>query len=438
MRLSPGTPFYLAAVLSILFAWSIIGTAQAAAACPQLPPGLVGWWPADGHARDMIGNNDGMLESGTTFSAGMVGQAFSFDPVLNSCVEAPGTDIDDLQQLTIHAWVKHNSLGAGVQRYVTLHGEKAVLRSEGNKLHFYMRIESGLYHLRVGEVLGVETWHHVAGTFDGGVMRLYCDGEEVGSRTISGVVDPGHGVQFSSYETLDGFLDEVEIYNRALSASEIRTLYNAGSDCKCNALITEQWHCGLDSGQGENNLTFIEEEDASITVDGSWVYSYSGSDIRGSFIYGTATISGTSFSFTATGSAHNPGAPWGYRDSDFTLNVNTTIDKGAASGTYILTFSNPYWPPGFSGDVQGTRTHGAALTEPLFDTDEDGMPDRWEVQYGLDPIRDDASEDCDRDGFSNLVEYMQGTAPNDPRSHPPGEFYLILNNGGSAAVIYLD
>jgi len=39
------------------------------------------------------------------------------------------------------------------------------------------------------------------------------------------------------------------------------------------------------------------------------------------------------------------------------------------------------------------RTRGAAITEPGLDTDGDGMQDRWEVQYGIDPINDDASAD---------------------------------------------
>ena len=45
----------------------------------------------------------------------------------------------------------------------------------------------------------------------------------------------------------------------------------------------------------------------------------------------------------------------------------------------------------------------------ISDTDYDGMPDGWEVEYGLDPTTDDASEDEDGDGFSNLIEYQRGT-----------------------------
>jgi len=50
------------------------------AALPIAPPsGLVGWWPGEGNANDIVGNNDGTLQGDATFATGQVGQAFSFD-----------------------------------------------------------------------------------------------------------------------------------------------------------------------------------------------------------------------------------------------------------------------------------------------------------------------------------------------------------------------
>ena len=51
-------------------------------------------------------------------------------------------------------------------------------------------------------------------------------------------------------------------------------------------------------------------------------------------------------------------------------------------------------------------------THPLSkDTDGDGMPDKWEVKYKLNPLEDDAADDLDEDGVTNHDEYVNGTDP---------------------------
>jgi uncharacterized repeat protein (TIGR02543 family) len=52
------------------------------------------------------------------------------------------------------------------------------------------------------------------------------------------------------------------------------------------------------------------------------------------------------------------------------------------------------------------------------DSDNDEMPDSWEEQYGLNPFVNDASDDPDDDGFSNIQEYRANTDPKNPDSHP--------------------
>lgn len=63
------------------------------------------------------------------------------------------------------------------------------------------------------------------------------------------------------------------------------------------------------------------------------------------------------------------------------------------------------------------------------DTDGDGMLDKWELQYGLNPnAPEDAELDLDADGFSNLVECKEGTNPKDAKSHPEYKDYATLVN----------
>lgn len=57
------------------------------------------------------------------------------------------------------------------------------------------------------------------------------------------------------------------------------------------------------------------------------------------------------------------------------------------------------------------------------DDDNDGMPDVWEIQYGLNPFVDNASDDTDGDGFTDLEEYQRGTNPIDPEDDFPWELF---------------
>jgi hypothetical protein len=139
-----------------------------------------------------------------------------------------------------------------------------------------------------------------------------------------------------------------------------------------NVLALEDWDYTLDGVQGNGSLTLAEQQDGSITVDGSWGY---GPEITVPHIHRTVegfysdcpvTIDGSSVSFTCQGSASNNSVPPEYPEymvSSFTLTFSGTLNNGQGSGTYTLTFSNPAWPPMFSGNVVANRTSGGGITQ---------------------------------------------------------------------------
>jgi hypothetical protein len=142
----------------------------------------------------------------------------------------------DLQELTVAAWVKPLSLPSGeIMRFVTLGDEKVVLRYDdqysagSEQLHFYMNVDDALHSIRVDNALQADTWYHVAGTYNSETMTLYLNGQQIGSGlAVTGTVGGGGEVRLShSTETLDGLLDEVTVYRRALSADEIAALYGS-------------------------------------------------------------------------------------------------------------------------------------------------------------------------------------------------------------------
>jgi hypothetical protein len=70
-------------------------------------------------------------------------------------------------------------------------------------------------------------------------------------------------------------------------------------------------------------------------------------------------------------------------------------------------------------DTDGDGTGNNADT----DDDDDGMPDEWEITYGLDPLVDDASLDPDHDGYTNLQEYKEGGDPHNSGEPFPWEIF---------------
>jgi len=220
-------------------------------ACVAAPSGMVSWWTGDGHTFDVVGRNVGALFNGAEFGVGVVGHAFFFpSPNLDgkdSFVEAfPTPNLDDLEELSIETWVKLNSgPNFRIERFITIGipdsgVPKAVLRIDGGtgfrgQLHFYMGIDNELQHIWVEEVPETGSFHHVAGTYDGSTMRLYLDGTEVGSLDTSGDVASGESYIYMSSdgEPLDGVLDEMSIYDRALTQGELQAIFEAGSAGKC-------------------------------------------------------------------------------------------------------------------------------------------------------------------------------------------------------------
>ncbi len=240
----------------------VVGVAASPAwgQCVPAPSGLVSWWPGDGDANDLQSGNDGTLLGGATFDAGRVALTFVFDGASTSGVEVPDADSLDFgpgSDLSIDAWILAFG-GCQVQDIVDKRlapppSNRAVgyaLFLFDGRLGFQLAdapLAPGQFSnfLSSGPNLRDGAFHHVAVTVDrssssGG--KLYVDGVVV--LTFDPTVQPG---DLSNNEPLligkhptEGFcgayrgrIDEVEIFNRALSASEIQDIFNAGSAGKC-------------------------------------------------------------------------------------------------------------------------------------------------------------------------------------------------------------
>ncbi|MBK9055193.1 MAG: LamG domain-containing protein [Chloroflexi bacterium] len=163
-------------------------------------------------------------------SSGRFGQALDFDGVNDMLSTYTGTNTPfEENALTLALWVKPDVLTTGVDRFVTLGNDAAVIRIENQRLHFYMRIDGTLQHVRVANVLTAGVWQHVAGTYDGQMIRVYHNGLEVGNLAIVGEIphtaSPLQDMFMSSVsEAYDGQMDEIGVYDRTLSDAEIYAL----------------------------------------------------------------------------------------------------------------------------------------------------------------------------------------------------------------------
>jgi hypothetical protein len=206
--------------------------------------GLVAWWRAEGNALDSKGSNNGALTNGTSFAAGLVGQAFSFDGVDDRVAipEAASVDLSRMSAFTIEAWVYPEDSGS--QSYPTIYSEGRWVASMGlerpsNKPDNWINNSSQL----VGDApLPLNVWSHMALTYQQSTRIFYVDGREAGrlsngpaliGNSLGSAIGDLQSSPFSS--RFKGRIDELGIYNRTLSKSEVTAIYCAGPLGKASA-----------------------------------------------------------------------------------------------------------------------------------------------------------------------------------------------------------
>ncbi|MBU0676464.1 MAG: right-handed parallel beta-helix repeat-containing protein [Proteobacteria bacterium] len=134
-----------------------------------------------------------------------------------------------------------------------------------------------------------------------------------------------------------------------------------GSTTNIETSITENWTHDADSGQGAGRW-MLTKNGQTTTGSGEWNYSYNGYDISCPFTNAPVTISGSSISFTATGTATAVGAPAGYGTSSFNLAVTGLAVNGEGNGDFNISFTTNGWPSGLVGKWSSTRTSGSGIT----------------------------------------------------------------------------
>jgi len=201
------------------------------------PLNLVGLWHFDTDANDSTANhNDGtFIGDAHIIPAGYFSNAVSFDGI-GGCVQLPASNnILNTDNFTIEAWFKtslnHPAYGGTEGRLVNLHWKDTastavslyvekykigLLYNTGTMEHVWVKYDVNYYD---------NVWHHIAVTYDVTTYRLYYDGAEVASKVDAfggfGTYPAFLGAYISSERFFNGSIDEVRIWNTALTADQL-------------------------------------------------------------------------------------------------------------------------------------------------------------------------------------------------------------------------
>jgi hypothetical protein len=209
-----------------------------------IPPGIVAFWRGETDASDLIGGYGGTFYAGTSTTtpsvtiSGKVGGAFTFNGTVH--VRVPDSAALKPTQMTAEVWV----FPTAPTGYNTVIARGSSTNTDDT---WYLGVTSGTPQfyshgstlLEAPSAIPMNQWTHLAMSFDGSIKRLYVNGAQVAWQGGLGafVYDTAPlpvtiGADWTSNAPSDffnGLIDEVSLYNRALTGNEIADIYNADS-----------------------------------------------------------------------------------------------------------------------------------------------------------------------------------------------------------------
>jgi hypothetical protein len=221
--------------------------------------GLVGYWTFDGKdmvggvARDRSGNgNNGNLiniATSTFYALGKIGQGLKFDGIDDVLTKDSPTNLTFNTAFTLSAWIKTGSKTTSTKEIVGRwdgieYGYMLAMNqnSSDNKIKILLDkdVGGGSVDAARSSVNAVndDKWHHIVGVYDGPNTRLdlYVDGV-LSTASLEGTIPASISSQSrpiyigndnGSFRAYQGSIDDVRIYNRAISSTEVLQLYNLG------------------------------------------------------------------------------------------------------------------------------------------------------------------------------------------------------------------
>lgn len=249
------SPFHIPVTQSNMFYRLLRGSG-----CANLPEGLVGWWRAEGTASDQSGRNPGSLLGGLGFTTGRVGQAFNFTNDGHGILipASASLNVGTNEGFTIEGWLYPTDVmqprpivewsaagGFFVGFHLWIAGTLGLSGGPGSlSASLNGDPDPSVTAISVAGLVKSNGWYHVACIYRAhdpvfGSLKIHLNGQIVAVQSIASPT-PSVLTQYPLYLGIRGgsyfyrgLMDEMSLYNLALSDMELKSLYSAGSAGKC-------------------------------------------------------------------------------------------------------------------------------------------------------------------------------------------------------------
>jgi hypothetical protein len=255
---------------------------------------LVSYWPLDGNTEEVSGNDFDATTSGSpTTGFGTYGTgAYDFDGS-NDFLEVPhasgpGTalDMNRTNEVTVSMWVNQDTAGSGWTALLQRSDRSYNLHlADGGRPTFTI-YDTTWRSAEAPTDIGTDEWHHLVGTFNGSTVEMYVDGDRVATTGADFVRSANQPIRIGANppasggnRNFDGKIDEVRVYDRALSADEIDTL--AGG----HGRVVTGWHSGSQPLDSSNmTLAYNASVPSSPSVS-AWTVTFTDVDAGPAALY---------------------------------------------------------------------------------------------------------------------------------------------------------
>jgi hypothetical protein len=389
MRGLVAIPFGLVGLLVIL---AVVQDSAAHATCLPPPPGLIAWWRGDGSPYDQVANHHAIPSAGLAYAPAMVDSGFSLAGTSAFLTVPADTSLDlsDGKTLSFAAWVKV-AVGSPATQFIL--DKRASSTGPCPARGYAIYLSSGRIVVQLdGPADCVDrastspdqrdgAFHFVAVTIDRNIAlggKVYVDGVQTFNfdcSTTAGDLTNGSPLTIGHYGfggpdfNFQGVLDEVDLYRRVLTATEIGQIYAAGASGKCLPPFFFAEDLNWTSAQGVDNPVRPDSLPNSRRVQAQF-----GSNLKSSavsvgfegiatgpitqFSAGSRTVSVTGVTGTVEVREQDAGTSFGayptegnrflfqFNNPSFTLNFDSAIvafgfmgtDIGDGGASLLLTF----------------------------------------------------------------------------------------------------